>query len=924
MDDVRLWIGGVEADLDDDFGVEMNHALEDMTNPAAVRNSWSRTVTLKGTGRNDAIFGHVDRHDRFLKVQDGAPAGIGFNPSARTPFRIDRAGAAVMTGYLQLNDVTADVSGNRSYGCTLYGGVGDFFYTLQTRDDGETRRLSDLVWGVCGDEGEELDPEHEFDFTIDRDFVRDGWDALVMGTVIPRTIHDVLQFAPMYEGIPDSIDAGVTFVAANGEISDTYEGKTTLNGLWKIEGEECDGWAARDLRSYLQRPVIRMRRFFDAVSRPGNNGGYEVELKGGFFSDSNPYWNRAWMTLPLLSTEGAGDGFVRSEYTGGIVPRSWTFSRNVVSCNPNLQLLADNQWFRRSGFGGLTFDASAVAGSEDAEITLSMRMTFTPSSGSTVTAQTLRLAKDSSEATGLRFFLRLTDNTGPDQILMPEAASTGNIFYADSEAGYLSEPYVPVEFRRSGDSYVCVTSSDGDSVHRITVGAERPPLKFGLLLFSNKVAAGSAGTGYGLWDDESGEWVDGTFSISIESGTVTEKSPGEMRSGARISKRILFAEDGDTSVLDILLSYTKRFGLIWSCDMLRKRVTCSSRDAYFGNGNAPDLTPHADLSKDVRTEPLNFGSRFFLLKDGEGTGAWADRYRKLYGLEYGQKRVDTNCRFNDDTEELIPDTVFETLPESCTNASYNRVWRTDAGNQLTAMEATGDRVLKGYSSAGETFEVQAGVPEAASSVWLSKSAGRDFTHFPACAGDDNKAGTLSYALLFYDGYVTPKASDGTTADIYLTDDLPAMYQFGDEPGWLALQSEILNGETVAYRVTDIPHFSRWIESDGAVERSMDYGKPLEIDVPGITYDDGATVYDRFWKAMLSDQFSVNSRTCELDADLQSLGIRDLSEGRFVRWSNCLWFVNAIDGYDVTGDGYGRVTLVKVLDRAAYSDGQDYS
>ena len=88
--------------------------------------------------------------------------------------------------------------------------------------------------------------------------------------------------------------------------------------LGTLDGD-YDWLATRDLRSYHQRPVFKLKRFFDAISNPENNGGYTVELDPSFFCKENPYFADAYCTLPAL---GTGDN---SEEIYQGIPFSYTF-----------------------------------------------------------------------------------------------------------------------------------------------------------------------------------------------------------------------------------------------------------------------------------------------------------------------------------------------------------------------------------------------------------------------------------------------------------------------------------------------------------------------------------------------------------------------------------------------------------------------
>jgi hypothetical protein len=111
---------------------------------------------------------------------------------------------------------------------------------------------------------------------------------------------------PAYNGKPDNFDAdkmlidtkSTSLTKTKGEDGKTY--KTKEGWVMAELPDEMTEWETRDLRSYLQRPCIRMKEVIKACCDPVNNGGYEVDLDTDFFNENNPYWEKTWMTLPMI------------------------------------------------------------------------------------------------------------------------------------------------------------------------------------------------------------------------------------------------------------------------------------------------------------------------------------------------------------------------------------------------------------------------------------------------------------------------------------------------------------------------------------------------------------------------------------------------------------------------------------------------
>ena len=104
---VQLFIGDRPVDLSDNSLILYNYQMDDLKNPAAVKNSYSQQVTLPGTANNNLLFGEIFRLDTVrLDLYGESYTGAGFIPWRRTPFVIyDETGQIIENGYMRLDQV---------------------------------------------------------------------------------------------------------------------------------------------------------------------------------------------------------------------------------------------------------------------------------------------------------------------------------------------------------------------------------------------------------------------------------------------------------------------------------------------------------------------------------------------------------------------------------------------------------------------------------------------------------------------------------------------------------------------------------------------------------------------------------------------------------------------------------------------------
>lgn len=305
---VQLYIGGELADMAESSPVLWTWTREELDNPTVVRNSYTHQLTLPGTARNDAIFGAFQRVDRAYTPVVGKTTGIAFNPLKKASFALyDERSEVLARGYLKLDGIESRGEQAHGYKCTLYGGLGSLFYDLEMTADGEKRTLADLIYADAN--GDDLEPANTA--------MAVTWQTLsaLWQGGLPPVWDNVLNFAPCYNGLPEGdFDANKAIVR-----STTWYNFPTPQSGYEAQGgsgnpilatftNKHTEWEMRDLRCWLQRPVVSVKAVLEALTDPRNTGDWTLVLDGGFFTDeTNPWYDEAWMTLPLLSKEAGQD-----------------------------------------------------------------------------------------------------------------------------------------------------------------------------------------------------------------------------------------------------------------------------------------------------------------------------------------------------------------------------------------------------------------------------------------------------------------------------------------------------------------------------------------------------------------------------------------------------------------------------------------
>ena len=663
---IELYINGTLADLSDQGLVLFNYSLTDLQKPTAVKNGFSKQITLPGTPQNDFIFGHIERTDRVTTVRT-------FNPGKRSEFAIyDEKGQILESGYLRLDSLVRRGSVVTGYKVSLFGGLGAFFYALSYDDAGNKRTLADIDYLGKGDPA-------ELDFTILASTVQTAWDTRALHTwQEPITsIWHVLNFAPAYNGYPSgdfSPDKGIVTAADVGlPASVTEDGKTwsTNNGTVLVNlAKSYDEWAVKDLRCYLQRPVLNMRAFVEAVMRPENNGGYTVE----FPNMPLLFLNDLWKTLPTLPSLGdfkKQQGVILATFnaksavhaSGGTLVGEIDVNRGSIPENAQTQVTANigATFTVASTASQLSLHASQNCGSSNRNSKLKDTFLFmqlvaygadnTIVGGSAVkciTASSRYTPKEAAAAAGfvpvypagdyesaviiLENVTRVSENTYrlPDQVFQVEADNVHHYEVFIRAYEFRSHTWVVRDGSRERYYY---------QLDEVVGGTSACPVLFATYnaFYQTSTTLGTRNT---------------STNISVSYSTTSA-----LRSGAHITKDLLL--QSKYTPAEYILSLAKMFGMYFICDPAEKKVTVLNRNAFFNTGKETiDLTKRIDTSQDITITPQVFASKWYTMEQDMAMGAWAEEYAKVYGVNTGVARIDTGYDFDAADVELMDSTVF--------------------------------------------------------------------------------------------------------------------------------------------------------------------------------------------------------------------------------------------------------------------------
>ena len=936
---VHLYIGDIEAEFQNLPDVLYTFRVDDLTSPAAVKNSYSKTITLPSTKANNRIFGQYWAGDRTT--------GTGFDATRRTPFSLYVDNELYQTGYCKLNDIT-QTRNSLSYSVSLFGGLGEFFanleYTENPAGNDDKRKMSDLDFYSDGN-----DTPLELGFEINKETVKGAWDDIDD----TDSKWNVLNFAPAYNGLPQDFDADkvlmnigtiqnsgtdsqgrpvrrsggrgsvvVTSVTEDGVTYQTYGGYALAELSREYTGAEM-----REFRSYLMRPVLSVRRAIEAICDSRNNGGYEVDLDSGWFTDDNCYFNDLWVTLPMLSTMDYNTKEVSSSATVTTTTKAtgstttgdpgyyedylavMSQSDSGMAYDVNVKLSLDIEGVTDNPYDDLVICAYSSVSRKYYASAIFVQLVAYDAAGNPVAGSPEYFitssygARRSGRTDTVAYFVPITAFTYNQPYGNDYTTARGSYFHRVSGSTYRWNEEISLTAQNvpAGSTLKVLVTK----VYK-TGGTENSP-KY---VYYRLTQAGQI-TQYSAYTFNN-------FNVTINSSRVAFKTNEGIRTGAAFTKNQLL--DTDYSPAEFLLSYAKIFGLYFLQDPIKKKVSILTRKSFFLRDTLTDIEPYVDR-QNARIEPLVFKNKWYSWNLEADESEYGKAYEDTYGKKYGQALINTDYNFNRDTTEVLTDNIFK-----------NAVQVLERSNAFcyTGQDSTSKPwMFPGYSyllydttDNTNTHEVTVN-PSSTIDAFSGFTTGYmyyDLFDKVQLHSADNSPADGANVLLMRGANRTLSVGSQQLG-YYITDDNSYMNILNQSrPCWLYTKNETdAMGNSLAIRVTECPYFSRYqiYDVSGYITRSLDFGRPEEIYIPNAIYRPGSTIYEEFWQSYISDLYSKDTHILRTKMLFKEKPNTDYLR-RFYWLDGAIYRMVEISDYNVAKDALTDVVLVKVQDRANYT------
>ena len=155
----QIFVEGFELDLTDDIACEISYVIDDVKDFGSKNTSYSKTIVIQGSQRNNKIFNHISELGRFIAIENVNPSGQNVNENytaaSGSQCSIFINNIQIFKGKIRVLEVKK-YAHHVEYECAVFGELGGFYFELNKGGNGALKRrlqdldLSDLdhVWNL--------------------------------------------------------------------------------------------------------------------------------------------------------------------------------------------------------------------------------------------------------------------------------------------------------------------------------------------------------------------------------------------------------------------------------------------------------------------------------------------------------------------------------------------------------------------------------------------------------------------------------------------------------------------------------------------------------------------------------------------------------------------------------------------------------
>lgn len=637
MNKLQIFLEDYELELDDSVQLNISYRYSNLVNPEDITGDYTKTITIKGTERNNRIFGLIYRFDRKILFDNSTNTRVAFNASKRTSAKIFINNTLFKSGYIKLNNI--NLKDNLiSYEITFYSALCGVLNTMLER------KLVDLPF------------KNDLSHAMNKIVINSFWNNT---NVLSSDMTYVMTNSGMYDDF--SSDKWVK----DGEIVPII-----------ADGLNFDETMKGEYRSQYQRPALKISNIIDKIASSSN-----ITLDNSFFNVNNPYYNKTYVVLPRIDLVKQ-DLFSVSSFdaTEWITINPTT---NISSIEFDLEL--------NDTIDGLISNNEInwnVSNTKIKEVNIEAEIEIKCIVEGVYDVDAYAFSANNSDNSISIDMLLLGNNTKPfvpyskyDSHIPPNTYPFEAMFYLDavSTSGNTTNMncvfnqkvytnYKPANSKISTwpvHYHVDTTNMIGkDKIHifltlpstlkfMIKGGYESTTAR--VLQWSVRVKPISQ-LPIGSTDAYNYYPSEGINGLNAFYGNPIKLTYDYEDNSYLVDKTKII--NNEITQGDFMISLSKLFGWIWDSDT-DGNITIKTRNQYFNEeSEILDWSNKIDRGQDINITPITFSNRYLTMKYQDGETYYENYYNNKHGVEYGIKKINTGFEFNDNEVTINEDNIF--------------------------------------------------------------------------------------------------------------------------------------------------------------------------------------------------------------------------------------------------------------------------
>lgn len=906
MLNIQLFFEGKEVELNKKVSFPLNKSFENLWNPTDIIVEYSKSINIPATKSNNRLMANAYRIDRQFAINEDNPnIGMYLDPLKRIPMKLVYNGTILLDGYAKYTSATVN-SKETYYTFNLYGALGDIFQTMMDCVVDENKLTDEQRSESDGGKKYVIECPWE-KYIIDKDFVKNSWDKDDPSLDALNIPYNYIGMAPAYRGLYSDFSSNSVYALNGAFVNDTANGTSVEEQLkyqWKVNLKNNHDYTEdqaqarvdsldfnmilpnglsehnmRQFRSYEQKPYIYIHGLFALFRRKCRDlTGYTINLDPNWFNVNNPYWSRLCYMLDYLSTRGVNTeqytpfgGYSKGTFTSTSVQNTLkVFSRSVNYTDFTTEVTSSGR-IRVSPFNvGVSVTREANSGDPlwqgkgqiyDTYLGLSpyahviVNITFTNSVGGSKTYRWWG-AEDISKVTPV----------APSQYKSSNFNKTFTeleIDKGESKTMLTGTTYVPIpsmdlgQFDTNGlkmtigvQVYHPQTGNQLSSYYNAFLYQHRNPIKGSTSYIGIPAVVNNS-----------------NYNVIIPNTQLYTN----WRTTTTCELKNLYTKE--EPLFKIMLQYTKMFGLIWKPDYSKKTIDIITRATYFKDFNVVDWSDKVDKSKGMTIEPVSFSSKYVKFNYDDVNGYRYSGYRNKFGVDYGEKKLQTKYNFDTNETALFNDKIGPSSVSCQSFATINDLRSWDTISQLPMTPSEIDFIDCENDTHTEAISLN---------NWYFRCP--------------NKATTGWY-----------KISDVSERELNEGN----YYWYGN----------IVIPSSICVNTQSLPQFSPVYKTDinGTTIGCMfncpneDYTKDKTVDSAKGNY-----IYDICWNDYINERYNANNKKVTCYVKLNPIDFEQFNFKTFVTIDNQLFVVNRVVDYDVNANTT-KCELIQVTNIGGYTE-----